>query len=220
VYDSLEFLPIEMRQRKARFLKETTGESNNITRWKECVDLTAEKLNVAVSALYIRKNIVPGTKNDTRVIFNSVFQKFKGVVSKVEWMDEDTRTEALVKLDRLLLFNGFPDEHLNDEALTRFYSDLVLDDKEFFKSVFKCDHHLFRKQILKYRKVVDKENWESHSNSLPVIVYYDFDENSLGEDAYFLKLFYFICAFQLHQPLCFQFHFTTENGQIIWILVH
>jgi predicted metalloendopeptidase len=182
VYDSLEYLPLEMKQRQARFIKETTGGNTNTTRWKECVDLTADQLNVAVSALYIRKNVVPGTKNDTRVIFNHIAERFKGVVSKVDWMDEDTRTEALVKLERLLLFNGFPDEHLNDEALTRFYSDLVLDDKEFFKSVFKCDHHLFRKQILKYRKVVNKENWEYHSNSLPVTVYYDFDENSMGEN--------------------------------------
>lgn len=65
--------------------------------------------------------------------------------------------------------------------MTKYYSDLVLDDKEFFKSVYKTDHFKFRKQILKYKKSVEKANWENQADALIVDIYYDFDENSIRE---------------------------------------
>lgn len=152
-----------------------------MTRWRECVTLTAEQLNPAASALYIRKNIIFGTKNDTKTIMTYMIERFKGVVNANDWMDERTKAKALQKLNNLVIFTGFPEEHRTDDAITRYYSDLVLDDKEFFKSVYKTDHFKFRKQILKYKNSVDKANWENQADALIVDIFYDFDENSIRE---------------------------------------
>lgn len=179
ICDSLTFLPTEFRQRKNRFLYDITKEDKNVTRARECVELIAEQLNPAASAQYIRKNIVFGTKNDTKLMTNYMIDKLKIVVTNADWMDAEVKTKALDKLSSLLILNGFPEEHRNDEALTKYYADLTIEDKEFLKTVFKTDHFIFRKDILKYRKSYDRDYWENWSDAIEVSIFYDFHHNSI-----------------------------------------
>lgn len=168
-----------MKIRKNRFINEITSENRNVSRSKECIELTATQLNPAASALYIRKNIIFGTKNDTRTMINLILERFKASINLSDWMEQPSRTKALQKINGLILLIGFPEEHRTDDAITKYYADLVIDEKEFFKTVFKTDHFIFRKKILKYKKSVEKENWENWANSLIVDVFYDFGENSI-----------------------------------------
>lgn len=176
---SLDFLPQEMKLRKSRFINEITRENTIIPRWKECIELTASQLNPAASALYIRKNIIFGTKNDTRTMASFILERFKSTLNLNDWMEPQVLMKALQKINSLIILNGFPEEHRNDDAISKYYADLVIDDKEFFKTVFRTDHFIFRKKILKYKKSVQKENWENWANALIVDVLYDFDENSI-----------------------------------------
>lgn len=179
VFSSLDYLPIEMKQRKNRFINEITIGEKTVPRWKECIELTASQLNPAASALYIRKNIIFGTKNDTKSMANFIIERFRTVINSNDWMEPQVHAKALQKLNSLIIFNGFPEEHRTDESIAKYYADLVIDDKEFFKTVFRTDHFIFRKKILKYKKSVEKENWENWANALFVDVTYDFDENSI-----------------------------------------
>lgn len=192
-----------MKIRKNRFINEITSENRNVSRSKECIELTASQLNPAASALYIRKNIIFGTKNDTRTMINLILERFKTSINLSVWMEQPSRTKALQKINGLILLIGFPEEHRTDDAITKYYADLVIDEKEFFKTVFKTDHFIFRKKILKYKKSVEKENWENWANSLIVDVFYDFGENSIRK-VHQLDLWkiYFLFFFILRHSRC------------------
>lgn len=180
-----------MKSKKFQFTREFTGEKKDEARWKDCVDLTGFQVNHAASAIYARKYIIVGTRNDTLDMVEDIRDQYERVLENCDWMDPETKERALEKLNNMIFFIGFPDELKDDEKIAQYYSGLKIDENNFFKSVFKTNHYAFRKELLKYRRVVYKKNWESHSNAIEVNAYYSFNENAISLPAAVLQVPFF-----------------------------
>lgn len=180
-----------MKSKKFQFTREFNGEKRDESRWKECVDLTGIQVNHAVSAIYARKYIILGTRNDTLDMVEDIQEQYQRVLENCDWMDPLTKERAIEKLKNMIFFIGFPDELKDDDKISQYYSGLKIDEKEFFKSVFKTNHYAFRKELLKYRRLVNKMNWESHSNAIEVNAYYSFHENAISLPAAVLQTPFF-----------------------------
>lgn len=123
---------------------------------------------------------------------DDVQSQYLKVLENCDWMDKVTKSRALEKLTNMMFFIGFPDELKDDEKIAQFYSGLKIDEKDFLKSVFKTNHYAFRKDLLKYRRLVNRKNWESHSNAIEVNAYYSFNENAISLPAAVLQAPFFV----------------------------
>lgn len=53
-------------------------------------------------------------------------QQFRKTLTQVDWMDEKTRKAALEKADSMASHIAYPNEMLDDDKLTQFYSGVCV----------------------------------------------------------------------------------------------
>lgn len=94
-------------------------------------------------------------------------------------MDESTRDASLEKAKKMIAHIGFPDELIDDSKLIEYYGNLTVDESKFFESMVRISKFDSDKTLSTLRKIVNKSDWESHSNVAMVNAYYNSAENSI-----------------------------------------
>ena len=110
-------------------------------------------------------------------------KEFKLILNELEWLDEMTRQEALLKLDKMTSFIGYEEEVLNDETLDEFYKGLELNSDYFIENVLELNKFWTEYETSKLRETIGKYNWKTHNQKVipvdEVSTYYNTDSNSI-----------------------------------------
>lgn len=86
-----------------------------IAGWESCVDLTSSILPIPVSAMYVREHFWDRRMKDDGIkITKEVSSEFAKMLKESDWMDNETRKEALKKLDKKEAQIAYPAELLDD----------------------------------------------------------------------------------------------------------
>lgn len=170
-----------IRERRLEYLKSLTGVTKYQDRWKECVGSTSGYLSIATSSLYIRKFFNQKSKDDALELVNMIRDEFKDILKTTEWMDDETRTIALEKAEKIKNFIAYPDELKDDSKLVEYYEDLEIDEEEFFEAILKFNKFGTKKAMRKFRTPVDKDDWKDHASVAIVNAFYNRIENSIRE---------------------------------------
>ncbi len=94
-------------------------------RWKRGVSLVEEALGEAVGQLYVERHFGPHAKERMLELVDNLVEAFRQSLSAVPWMGEQTRAEALTKLDRFTPKIGYPDTWRDYSALEVVPGDLL-----------------------------------------------------------------------------------------------
>ena len=112
--------------------KATTGSSQISARWEKCAGEVAERLPVAVGAIYVRTFFPAGDKAAAEDIVRNLMAQFKTMLAEATWMDPKTRAEAEKKADKMGINVGYPQELLDDDIVTQFHSDLKMRNNDSY----------------------------------------------------------------------------------------
>lgn len=78
-------------------------------------------LSIASGALYVRKYFNEEARQNAKEMVADIRAEFQDILKSVDWMDEQTRQNALDKAQSMATHIAYPDELLDDRKLEEFY---------------------------------------------------------------------------------------------------
>ncbi|MEO5608867.1 MAG: M13-type metalloendopeptidase [Ornithinibacter sp.] len=94
-------------------------------RWKRGVSFVEDALGEAVGQLYVERHFGPHAKDRMLELVDNLVQAFRQSLSRVSWMGEETRVEALTKLGQFTPKIGYPDSWRDYSSLEVVPGDLL-----------------------------------------------------------------------------------------------
>nr|XP_033781039.1 kell blood group glycoprotein-like isoform X2 [Geotrypetes seraphini] len=145
--------------------------------WKKCVTDTSSFYEPVVGAMFVRETFQPKTKKLAEDMFSKVQAVLRSQLGSLEWMDKQTRKEAMDKLDSIKVQIGYPPRILKTEEMNHEYSEFQPHEDTFFANVLEF-LRLSQKRI--HLEPVDthgEEYWEVPPFS--VYSYYSLKHNTV-----------------------------------------
>jgi putative endopeptidase len=139
-------------------------------RWKQMVAFTNGALGEAVGQLYVAKHFKPEAKAKMLDLIAQLQDAFRDSINERTWMSEETRANALAKLDAFVPMIGYPDKWKD-------YSELHIDRTSFAANILRSNAFDHKQDLLKIGKKVDQSEW--HMTPQTVNAYYSPQSNRI-----------------------------------------
>ncbi|KAF2893715.1 hypothetical protein ILUMI_12459, partial [Ignelater luminosus] len=122
--NSVPYLTQELRNRELQFSKVKTGITEHKPRWKKCTELVSKNLKFSAGALYVRRYFSDNAKKIVEKLVADLKETFIEMIKEVDWMDKNTKKEALDKAAAMGAYVAYQPELIDDEKLSNYYSQL------------------------------------------------------------------------------------------------
>lgn len=136
-------------------------------------------LPASVGALYIKKYFKPEIKQYVIDMVNNIRHIFLDILHKITWMDEQTKKSAIEKAKTLTVHIGYPDELTDTKLLEKYYSEISMDEDNYFNNVIQLAQYKINYAFNKLREPVNKTSWEQRSMPAIANAFYSPIENSI-----------------------------------------
>ncbi|CAJ0602381.1 unnamed protein product [Cylicocyclus nassatus] len=118
------------------FKKVIYGQQRKTQRWEFCTQTAMDHMDYATTALYVKKKLHETTKEEVLEIFENLKKEFGKNLNTSYWIDDETKDEALNKLDKMLAEIAYPKLVLDTEMLDKHYRDLDVHDTDSFSKIW------------------------------------------------------------------------------------
>ena len=132
--------------------KTLAGQKQLRPRWKRVSDVTDGMLGEALGQLYVAKMFTPEAKARAQAMVLNIKAALRDRIGTLEWIGEDTRKQALRKIDAIRVKVGYPDKW-------RDYSALKIDQSSYVENVLRGREFEFQRNLNKIGKPVDRDEW-------------------------------------------------------------
>ncbi|MBK6913402.1 MAG: M13 family metallopeptidase [Ignavibacteriales bacterium] len=139
-------------------------------RWKRILQSTNFALGEALGKLFVEKTFPPEAKQKALQIVNNLLEAMGDRINNLEWMSDETKKQAMIKLDAFNVKIGYPDKWKD-------YSDLKVTRNSFVENLMEANRFQFKKDLEKIGKPVDKTEWLM--NPQTVNAYYEPTKNEI-----------------------------------------
>lgn len=121
-------------------------------RWKRGVGLVNGALGEAVGEVYVAKHFPPEAKERMDELVRNLLRAYRDSIETLDWMTEDTRAEALRKLEGFTPKIGYPDKWQD-------YSSLYIDGQDLVGNVVRTSQFAVAEMARKAGKPVERHEW-------------------------------------------------------------
>jgi len=121
-------------------------------RRKRVLYATDEAVGEALGQLYVQKTFSPAAKAKALEMVNNLQEAFKEHVRDLDWMSEETKKQALDKLNAFAVKIGYPDKW-------KSYEGLEVNRDAYAANVMRANKFAFRRDVNKIGKPVDRTEW-------------------------------------------------------------
>lgn len=121
-------------------------------RSKRVVEHTNGALGFGIGQLYVERHFSPKAKEMALDMVENILAVMKERLADLEWMGEETRQQAINKLNTILPKIGYPDKW-------RDYSAMAIEDQAYVKNVLAAREFNYQYRLDKIGKPVDKTEW-------------------------------------------------------------
>ena len=128
------------------------GQEVQQPRWRRVLDATSGCLGEAVGQLYVEKHFPAEAKARMLELVGNLRVALGERIKNLEWMSEDTKAKALVKLDAFNVKIGYPDKWKD-------YSKYEVTPESYFENVHRAIRFENEIDMAKIGKPVDKDEW-------------------------------------------------------------
>jgi len=135
-----------------KFNAALTGQKEIQPRWKRCVELTDEQLGEALGQRYVDATFGADGKARMLKMVDLLEQSLASDIHGLDWMSDETKKQAKVKLDAIRNKIGYPDAW-------RDYSTVVIQPGDLFGNIRRSTEFESRRQIAKIDKPLDRREW-------------------------------------------------------------
>jgi len=129
-----------------------TGAKELQPRWKRIRGVINNLLGEVLGEMYVTKVFPPEAKAKALEMVNNLKDAMREHITKLDWMDDSTKTAALKKLNSFGVKIGYPDKW-------RDYSKLSIDRKSYFGNLRRAAAFNVAFNLNKIGKPVDKTEW-------------------------------------------------------------
>ncbi len=165
------------------FSRVMSGKTQQQPRWKRALNVPNGILGEAVGELYVSKYFPATSKEKMIKLVNNLKIALAEHISKLDWMSDKTKVNALVKLNSFTVKVGYPDKWRN-------YSGIEIDPALSYWENIKTAMAFEKAYALsKYGQPVDKEEWGMTPQT--VNAYYNPSTNEICFPAGILQAPYF-----------------------------
>jgi putative endopeptidase len=129
-----------------------TGAPVNRARWKRAVSLVEGSLGEAVGKIYVEKYYPPQAKAKMDQLVEYLIQAYRESIQELEWMSDETKKKALVKLDKFTPKIGYP-------TTWKDYSSIVIDRNDLVGNIKRVTSWGLDREMKKIGSPIDREEW-------------------------------------------------------------
>lgn len=153
----------KFRQIAFSFNKIITGVQKMPDRWESCYyqvngKLGYPQLSRALSRLYVDKYFSKTDKDAVTVMVNDIQKSFHNLLLSNNWLDEQTRSKALIKLSMIKKKIGYSEKLSNNTELDRLFylenstfANELINNKNYIKSMIMLNAKSMKEQIAAFR---------------------------------------------------------------------
>ncbi|MBV9958197.1 MAG: M13 family metallopeptidase [Acidobacteria bacterium] len=132
--------------------KALSGQKEQKPRWKRVEGTTDSMLGEALGELYVARAFTPETKARAQAMVMNIKSALRDRITQLDWIGEDTRKQALRKVDAIKIKVGYPDKW-------RDYSALMIDQSSYVQNVLRAREFEIQRNFNKIGKPIDRNEW-------------------------------------------------------------
>lgn len=129
-----------------------SGAQEQRPRWKRVLDVVNGSLGEALGELYVEKYFPPASKQRIKDLVANIKLALADRIKNLSWMSEETKKQALVKLDKIGVKVGYPDKWED-------YSKIDITRDSYWDNLVTVRKFNYLKNISEIGKPVDKTKW-------------------------------------------------------------
>ena len=130
-----------------------SGQKERQARWKRCMSIPNGVMGEAVGQLYVQKYFAGDSKDKMVKLIGDLRKALAERIAGLDWMSDQTKVNALVKLNSFTVKVGYPDKWKD-------YSKLTIDpSKTLYDNMKTASLWSTKRNLEKYGKPVDREEW-------------------------------------------------------------
>ena len=141
-----------INERFAFYGTKLTGAPMNRARWKRAVSLVEGTLGEAVGEIYVQKHFPPEAKVRMDTLVSYLIEAYRDSINKIDWMTEETKQKALVKLDKFTPKIGYP-------VKWKDYSSIAIHRDDLVGNVRRVTSWGVDKEVAKIGAPLDRDEW-------------------------------------------------------------
>jgi putative endopeptidase len=146
-------LPSKFEQEDFDFFNRTlSGTPQMQPRWQRCVAATDSLLGEALGQAFVEKRFPPESKARMAALVDNLTKAFRERIQTRDWMTDQTKKEALKKLEAITRKIGYPDKWKD-------YSSLRLTPDSYFENSTQAVSWEIRRNVEKIGKATDRGEW-------------------------------------------------------------
>ena len=121
-------------------------------RWKRALEATDGSLGDALGQIFVEKYFTQESKNRVGEMVKNLIAAYRVRIASRDWMSEETKKAANLKLDKVMLKLGYPDKWKD-------YSALDIKRDSYVQNYMRANVYLFKEMADKLGKPVDRTEW-------------------------------------------------------------
>ncbi len=134
------------------FSRYLSGTKEQLPRWRRCVVATDGSIGEALGEVYVKKTFTPEAKQRMQTMVKNLIAVLREDLGKMEWMGDETRKQAIAKLDAFTQKIGYPDKW-------RDYTALKVDRESYAMNAMRAAQFEFNRGLNEIGKDVDRGQW-------------------------------------------------------------
>jgi predicted metalloendopeptidase len=134
------------------FSKTLNGIQEQQPRWRRCTRATDNSLGEALGQEFIKTNFTPDAKKRMDELIDNLFAAYREHITKVDWMTDATRKQALAKLEAIKRKIGYPSK-------LRGNAGLKLDRKSYFDNTLRLNEFTIVRDLKDVGTPLDQTRW-------------------------------------------------------------
>jgi len=107
------------------FSKQLSGRKEQRPQWKRGVSVVNSNLGEVIGKVYVAKHFAPEAKSRMSQLVENLRDAYGASIDELDWMSDDTKKSAHVKLEAFTPKVGYPDKWEDYSALTIKSNDIV-----------------------------------------------------------------------------------------------
>ena len=121
-------------------------------RWKRALEATDQSLGDALGQVFVEKYFTQESKTRVAEMVKNLIAAYRVRIASRDWMSEETKKAANLKLDKVMLKLGYPDKWKD-------YSSLDIKRDSYVQNFMRANTYAFKLMVNKLGKPVDRTEW-------------------------------------------------------------
>ena len=134
-----------------------TGSINIQPKWKRSIDIINSILGQDLGKIYVSNYYSLKSHKVVKIIFKCILTAIKDSMNENNWLTEETKKKAILKLENINIKIGYP----NEKGLYD-YSNLVINKNNILENYILCFYYNNLLSINNLYKPVNKYRWYKH----------------------------------------------------------